>query len=132
MLVHATSVGKAILSALPDDDWSRFLPPEPFPQLTTHTHTTLATLRADVAECRARGWAVDAEEAELSGICVGAPILGRTGRPVAAISVCSVTGRLPADARDALGLEVRQWCNRLTGELRAGGQGATTRDGGTQ
>ena len=52
---------------------------------------------------RRRGWALDNEESELSGICVAAPIIGRDGRPVAAISVSSVAGRLPDDERDKVG-----------------------------
>jgi DNA-binding IclR family transcriptional regulator len=117
-------VGKAVLGALPEAEWARFLPPEPFPALTPRTHRSLADLRVDVLEARSRGWAGDEEESELSGVCVAAAIVGRDGRPVAAISVTSVAGRLPVEARAPLGRSVQRWCEQISAELR----GRTRRD----
>ena len=116
--LHSTAVGKAVLGTLPENEWARFLPPEPFPALTPHTHRTLSDLRADVLEARSRGWASDQEESELSGVCVAAAIVGRDGRPVAAISVTSVAGRLPVEMRAPLGRSVQRWCEQISGELR--------------
>lgn len=82
-----------------------------------------AVLARDVELARKRGWAVDLEEMEMSGICVGAAILGRDRRPVAAISLCSVAGRLPDALRDEFGRSVRRWCDQISVELT----GQTTR-----
>jgi len=116
---HATAVGKAILSVLPEVEWSRLLPPEPYPHVTTFTRRHLDQLRVDVEECRARGWALDEEESELSGVCVAAPILGRDDRPVAAISISSVAGRMPADVRPVRGEAVARWCAQISAQLRS-------------
>jgi IclR family acetate operon transcriptional repressor len=116
--VYATAIGKAILSALPEGEWSRLLPPEPFPALTPNTRQTLEELRPDILACQERGWALDEEEAEMSGACVAAPIIGRDGRPVAAISISSVTGRLTAETRPAVGRAVQNWCDKISAELR--------------
>ena len=116
--VHATATGKAVLSALPEEDWARLLPPEPFPALTPNTRRTFDELRPDVQACQVKGWALDEEESELSGICVAAPVTGRDGRPVAAISVASVAGRLTPEIRPSVGRAVQTWCDKISAELR--------------
>lgn len=117
--VHTTAVGKALLSVLPEDDWPRLLGPEPLPGSTAHSRRTYVEVARDVAECRARGWALDEEESELSGVCVAAPIVGRDGRPVAAISVSSVSGRMPEEKRSTFGKAVARWCQQISEELTA-------------
>lgn len=116
--VHATAVGKAILSALPDADWARLLPAAPFPGLTPSTRRTVDELRPDVEHCRRTGWALDDEECELSGVCVAAPIVNTKGRPVAAISIASTSGRLPESLRAELGELVRDRCALISESLR--------------
>ena len=57
--------------------------------LIRHTETTIvdeASLRAELAEIRRKGFAVDREEHAAGTACVGAPILLH-GRPVAAVAV---------------------------------------------
>ncbi|WP_033289454.1 IclR family transcriptional regulator [Amycolatopsis jejuensis] len=115
--IHCTAVGKAVLSALPPDRWAQFLPLEPFPAHTAHTRRTTEALKPRVEAARRQGWALDEEESELGGICVGAPILGRDGTPVAAISVSSAAARLPPDARAPLGRSVRKWCDQISFQL---------------
>jgi IclR family acetate operon transcriptional repressor len=118
--IHSTAAGKAILSALPEAEWGRFLPAEPFPAATPNTRRTTAQLRSEVAAARERGWALDDEECELSGVCVAAPIIGRNGRPVAAISLSSVTGRFPPADRPRVGEAVAAWCAKASAQLSAG------------
>jgi IclR family acetate operon transcriptional repressor len=115
---HATAVGKAVLSGFPQPEWSRFLPPEPFPKITPNTRTMVSQLVPEIQACIERGWALDEEESELSGVCVAAPILGSDGRPVAAISVSSVAGRMPAEARARVGASVVRMCNHISAEIR--------------
>jgi DNA-binding IclR family transcriptional regulator len=117
--IHATAIGKAILSVLPEVEWTRLLPPEPYPSITANTRTSYEQLRADVQLARESGWALDDEESELSGVCVAAPIVGREGRPVGAISVSSVAGRLPPEDRAPLGRAVRGWCEQISFGLRS-------------
>ena len=118
--LHSTSAGKAVLAALDPAEWAKFLPPEPYPVFTANTLRTRSALTKNVDEARKRGWALDVEEMEISGICVGAAILGRNGRPVAAMSVCSVASRWPEALRDEFGRSVRRWCDQISAELSAG------------
>ncbi|MET0455348.1 MAG: IclR family transcriptional regulator, partial [Mycobacterium sp.] len=112
--MHSTAAGKAVLSTLDPRDWARFLPPEPYPEFTPNTLRKFADLTRDIDEANVRGWTYDEEESELSGICLGAPIVGRDGRPVAAMSVCSVAGRLTDAMRDEFGQSLRRWCDQIS------------------
>uniref|UniRef100_A0AAU3H135 Glycerol operon regulatory protein n=1 Tax=Streptomyces sp. NBC_01401 TaxID=2903854 RepID=A0AAU3H135_9ACTN len=55
---HVGALGKALLAERPDEE----APEEPYEAMTPNTHTTREALLADLAEIRARGYAVDREE----------------------------------------------------------------------
>ncbi|SOE24548.1 transcriptional regulator, IclR family [Streptomyces sp. OK228] len=57
---HAGALGKALLAERPDSELS--LPAQPLTALTENTHTESATLLADLAEVRERGYSIDREE----------------------------------------------------------------------
>jgi DNA-binding IclR family transcriptional regulator len=112
--IHATAIGKAILAALPESDWRRVLPAEPYPAFTPNTKRGLEDLVQDLEHARREGWSLDLEECELSGVCVAAAVLAPTGHPVAAISVSSVVGRLDEQQRQEYGHAVKSWCDRIS------------------
>ena len=88
---HATSMGRVILANLPDaelDAWLRKYPPQ---RLTEHTVTSVAELRAILAQVRADGWAMCLEELEPALCSVAAPIHDRRGQVVAGLNV-SIAG----------------------------------------
>ena len=91
---YATSTGKAMLAALGDGEVTAVLPPT-WPPLTPCTLTDLETLFADLAQTRARGYAIADEELEIGLVAVGAPLLDVDGRVVAAISLAGPKTRLP-------------------------------------
>jgi len=125
---HATAIGKAILADLPTLEWVGLLGSEPYPSLTPTTRSTLAQLRADVDAARAAGYATDDGESEVGGVCFAAAIVGRTGQPAGAISVSGVEARLPTTEGHRIGPIVRDWCDRISAELRtspANGQTGT-------
>ncbi|MEU1267297.1 IclR family transcriptional regulator [Streptomyces sp. NPDC005799] len=64
---HVGALGKALLAERPDDD----LPEGPYEALTPNTRTTRVALAADLAEVRARGYAVDREEGVLGIVGFG-------------------------------------------------------------
>jgi DNA-binding IclR family transcriptional regulator len=81
-----TALGRAVLSALPEDD--------PLVEAVCSDAKSPRSLRADLAEVRSRGWA--AEEGEtLAGVaCLGSAILDPTGLPIGGISVSLPEARL--------------------------------------
>jgi DNA-binding IclR family transcriptional regulator len=99
--LHATSTGKALLAWLPDDELAAALPAR-LPRFTDTTITTRAALRAELADVRARGFAVSRGELEPALWGVSAPVLD-AGRPVAVVSVWGAEGRVRARGLDTLG-----------------------------
>ncbi len=110
---YSTSLGRAILSALPEDDWPRHLPARLTP-MTTRTVTTLSALRSLLIEARCRGYALDDGENEENARCIGAPILDMNNRPIAAISVSSPASRIGDDHLPVVAAAVMDAARRIS------------------
>lgn len=85
---HVTSVGKALLAYQPKERIDELYPPDT--ELSVMTPATLKTtgaLREALTQIRADGLAWDACESNPDVYCVAAPIMGRSGAVVAAMSV---------------------------------------------
>ncbi|MFD7735958.1 IclR family transcriptional regulator [Kitasatospora phosalacinea] len=101
---YATSHGKALLATLGDEAVRRLLP-ERLEPLTEHTHTDREELVRELAEVRARGYAVDREENTLGLRCFGVAIPYRTpARDAVSVSVpvARLTPGREQTIRDAL------------------------------
>jgi DNA-binding IclR family transcriptional regulator len=85
--LYSSSVGKAYLSALAPAARDALLAQVKLERLTPNTVTDLRQLRRELDETAERGYSEDREENEAQIHCYGAPIVGRDGAPVAAISV---------------------------------------------
>lgn len=101
---HSTSLGKAMMAFLPDAD-ALALSGE-LPQRTINTLTDADKLRRQVDDVRRRGYAIEVGENEDGLMCIGVPILDRTGYPVAAMSLSAPERRMKPEltmvAADAL------------------------------
>ncbi len=95
--LHCSSVGKAILAYLPEDEVDWILQVRGLPPITKNTITDPNALKAELRQVRARGYALDDMEGEESVRCVGAPIFDLTGKPIAAISVAGPAFRTDFD-----------------------------------
>ena len=85
--MHATSLGKAMLSGLSDEEIEDLYPDKKLKILTRKTIPTFDALMAAIRQIRARGWSNDDEENEKGTRCVGAPVLDYRGRIIAAVSL---------------------------------------------
>lgn len=92
--VYCTGVGKAILSGLDDESFEALAARLTFQRFTEHTLTTVGALRADRAQNKARGYAVDAEEHETGIRCAAAPIVADGGLVLGGISVTAPAHRV--------------------------------------
>lgn len=82
-----TAIGKALLSAIPDDVLITMYPdPDALPAMTEHSITTLPELLADLAETRRRGYALEQGESTPDLRCAAAVVRDVEGKVVAAIS----------------------------------------------
>ncbi|MDP9274125.1 MAG: IclR family transcriptional regulator, partial [Chloroflexota bacterium] len=121
---YCTSLGKAMLAFLPDDEIDRLYgSPAELPPRTKGTITTLARLKSELAAIRRRGYAVDQEETTEGIVCIGSPILGADGRPEAAISLAGLSAGMPAATIESLGRTVARAASQVSGTR--GGSRAT-------
>lgn len=117
--MHASGIGKALLSRHSDESFERFLKNCEFEQFTEKTIGSADTLRAELAEIRERGFAVDDEEKTIGMRCVAAPITNLYGEAIAGISVSGPTHRMPPEQIDRIGALVRQSAARVSRGLGA-------------
>lgn len=85
--LHATGLGKSLLSGLSADQRRALLPDASLASYTPRTLTTHEALDAEIATTLGRGYAMEVEELALGRACLAAPIRGATGEVVAALSV---------------------------------------------
>jgi IclR family acetate operon transcriptional repressor len=89
---HATSVGKAILAWLPEDEMRRILA-HGMKRCTENTITEFPELLESLRIVRRNGYAVDREESLPGVICVGAAIRDQAGTVIGGISASTPTMR---------------------------------------
>ncbi len=95
--MHASGIGKALLSRHSEERLDRFLRDQALEGFTGKTVVEPAALRHDLSLARNRGWAFDDEEKATGMRCVAAPILDVYGDAVAGISVSGPTSRMSGD-----------------------------------
>jgi IclR family acetate operon transcriptional repressor len=113
---YSTSLGKAILAFLPGEQWNTHLPPRLLPR-TAHTITARAMLRQDLEQTHDRGYALDQGENEDGACCIGAPILDRQGRVIAAVSLSAPASRLPGELVPDVAQAVLQTASAISQRL---------------
>ena len=113
-LPHSSSIGKALLARMPDDEVLALLKRLGMPRRTERTLTRPDALLKELHEVSRRGYAFDDEEDNVGIVCVGAPVYGRSSQPVAVISVTTI--KLDGSAIDlhALGAVVRAHADRIS------------------
>lgn len=87
MPAYCTGLGKVLLAWMPGEKVREILSPFPLRRFTPNTMVTFDALEEDLRAVRRRGYSVDDEEYVEGLVCIAAPIRGRTGAVVAAMSV---------------------------------------------
>lgn len=88
--MHSTAIGKAILTSWDEEALRTYAARTGLRPETPSTITDVEALLAEIAEARARGFAVEREESVPGVTCVAAPITDHTGRVTYAISVSTL------------------------------------------
>ncbi|SDT49597.1 IclR family transcriptional regulator [Jiangella sp. DSM 45060] len=115
--LHATALGKALISELPPDAVDELLGAS-YARYTPRTITTPAALAEALAEVRDRGFATELEELAFGRTCLAAPIRDRTGRVVAALSVSGPLTAMNLPRRqDELAMTVIEQADRISSAL---------------
>lgn len=92
---HASAVGKAILAGLTDEELDRRYPDGQLPAATTSAAIReMPRLRAELADIRAQGYALNWEESA-EGVCaVAAALRDTVGQPLAGLGVAAPSSRI--------------------------------------
>src|ERR1700730_14945706 len=91
MRVHATSVGKALVAYIPQEQLEQILRKSGMEKRTPKTITILPRLLKELEKVRAQGYAVDDEENNLGARCLGAPIFEEHGSIEASLDLSGTT-----------------------------------------
>ncbi|HEX4297606.1 MAG TPA: IclR family transcriptional regulator [Devosia sp.] len=100
---HATSLGKAMLSAMEAAEVVALVGSEPMAGITPNTLLRHDDLLRDLQRTMQRGYAIDDEESVEGLRCVGAAIRDHAGVPRYALSVSGPKSRMPYQRTEEIG-----------------------------
>lgn len=123
--LYCTSLGKALLIGLPDDQIRILLAHETFERRGPNTHMNIESLLQDIRECRRRGWTLDDQEAEPAINCVAAPIHDYRGQVIAAISTSWILAQHPEMNPESMSILVKKCADNIS--FNMGYIGSSTR-----
>lgn len=112
--IHASGIGKALLAYLPAAAVDRIVREQGLAAFTPRTITDRERLAAEMAEIRARGWAVDDEERTEGMRCIAAPIFNEFREAVAGVSISGPVVRMDRERGRGFGERVRAAADRIT------------------
>lgn len=116
---YCTGLGKAILAFLNDRELDAYLKSVTLKALSPKTITSRKRLRADIADIRRRGYAIDDEELSLGLRCVAAPVFDYTGLPSYALSVSGPTQRMTEEKIEAIQTKLVPLCRKISRQIGA-------------
>jgi DNA-binding IclR family transcriptional regulator len=117
MPLHSTSVGKTLAAFLPEKDAEVLFLTAGLTRFTPHTITSLPRLKQELRRIREEGVAIDDEENTPGVRCVAAPIFGRAGIPVAAISLTGPVQQVTSERLTKVVEKVKDAARQLTATL---------------
>jgi IclR family transcriptional regulator, pca regulon regulatory protein len=91
---YATSMGRVLLSGLPDEELEAYVGQVELRPLSPRTVTSREALRVELAKARSQGWALVDQELEEGLRAIAAPIRDRGGRTVAAVNLSAHASRM--------------------------------------
>lgn len=118
---HATSIGKAILAWLPEDEMRRILA-RGMKRCTENTITDFSAFVEALRQVRRNGYAMDHEEHLPGVICVGAAIRDQAGTVIGSISASTPTMRATEDHIALMREEITNAARGLSAEFGAPAQ----------
>lgn len=95
--MHCTGLGKALLAAYPCESVKNIVGEGALLTITKHTIKNYDDLMLDLEQIRKRGYSIDAMESQLDVSCVAVPVYDGESRPIAAISIASLSSRMNED-----------------------------------
>ena len=87
---YATSLGKAIIAFLPEEERNALVDKIEFKALTNFTITSKERFLEEIERTKERGYSLDVRELENITSCCGAPIFNYSGEVIAAVSLSDI------------------------------------------
>jgi DNA-binding IclR family transcriptional regulator len=115
--LHSTALGKVLLSGLPEKEVQRLIRIQGLPRLTPKTLVTQQSLAKELDRVRKQGYALDNEENELDGRCIGAGVVDKGGRIMAALSISAPAFRMDMGRVRSLAGELRETCHEISSAM---------------
>jgi DNA-binding IclR family transcriptional regulator len=117
MDLHCTSLGKALIAYVPDEELARLVRERGLPRHNDNSIVSLRKLKDELARSRQTGYAIDDEEDEIGYRCIGAPIFDEKGQVAAAISISGTIAQVGEENSTALAQDVLQTAEAATRAL---------------
>jgi IclR family acetate operon transcriptional repressor len=115
--IHAGSAGRAILSALPDDEFERLIGKGPLQAVTPHTITDPRELRRLRRDDRRRGYTISMLERSIGGCGIAAPFFGWDGRCLGSLVITMPQTRFDPGRFDEWGTAIAEAAAELSARL---------------
>lgn len=115
---YSTALGRAIVSHLPEEQWSRMLRGIRLKPQTPNTITDREVLLQTLATAKKQGYADEWEENDVGVMCVAVPILVR-GEPRAAVSLTVPIARIDRNRERALVGQLKRTAEKFAAALEA-------------
>lgn len=112
--MHASSAGKALLAARPNEAVRKLLHKIGLEKFTDKTLVEPERLFEELDAIRIRGWAIDDEERTPGMRCVAAAIFNEYGEAIACLSISGPTVRMPDERLGELGPIVKRATEEIT------------------
>lgn len=118
MQINSTSVGKALVAWLPEEEVEEILRVHGLKRRTAHTITQRPRFMSELKKTRERGYAVDDEENSLGARCVAVPVLDPLGNVRAALGTSGPLHEVTEAAIPRIAGHLREAAGRVTQQLR--------------
>lgn len=110
---YATSVGKAMLARLPDEELQQMFPEKSLKKIAPKTLATRSELFKQLEIVRNHGYAMSSEESETGVASIGVAILDQNGTVRAALGIGAPVSRLPPEMVPQLALAIQKASRRI-------------------
>ncbi|WP_066150880.1 IclR family transcriptional regulator [Halalkalibacter krulwichiae] len=115
--MHCTSVGKVILSYLPEQEVLSIIEKNGLPRHTDNTITDKDKFLKELHKIRNQGYGIEIEENEVGITCMATPIFDNRGKITAAVSISGPTTRLTIDRINQLSPIIKEIGRKISRRL---------------
>ena len=115
--LHCTALGKVLTAWLSDREMERLFANRTLIRFTARTICDFKTLKANLSEVRNTGFAVNDGEFDLESRGVAAPVFGRFGLVIAAVSAGGSTAEIPTEQMQTLADEILRTTQAISAEI---------------